>query len=147
MRASVSTAKGMRNAIGVGVLAAMCLLTGCGDADQPADAGTGPLTLIETDSSMEALTYGMIEITDECVWLVNGPSRSALIWPSDRTTWDPKGQIVFTTGDGTTTTLTDGDEVRLSGGGSSRHSELLPDGCRGEGSVWIVGAEATLVDE
>lgn len=65
-----------------------------------------------------ALGGGVLRVTDECVTL---EGRDALlVWPADRTDWDPAARtITFEDSRGETLTLDDGDAVLLSGSATS----------------------------
>jgi hypothetical protein len=80
----------------------------------------GPLAVVRGGGGDEALIEGTIEITDECVLLDERGELVLLVWSSDRTEWDEgSASIRFSDLDGSTTTIVDGQTVRLGGGGSS----------------------------
>lgn len=86
----------------------------------PAPPGWGPLAVVPAqDGSDAARTEGTLRIVDGCVVLVTGVGAVLLLWPADRTTWDPRGTITFTAPDGTATVVTDGDHVAVGGSGDS----------------------------
>lgn len=82
----------------------------------------GPLAVVPPSGGVdEALATGTLHITDTCVFLEEaGDDLSVLIWPADRTTWDPDQRaITLKNLDGSTLSMRDGDRVRLGGGGDS----------------------------
>lgn len=121
----------------VGVLAAVALTlvaAACGDqngqvaSDGPADSNEvssasswGPLAVVPpSDGSDGALIMGTLQLTPECVLLDERGEDVLLVWPADRTKWEPQsGTVSFILGDGRMVMLTDGDEITLGGGGSS----------------------------
>jgi len=83
---------------------------------------TGPLALVEPQAGRpQARTEGIVEITDECVTLVEPTGTSSLIiWFRGEAEWDATDRTVHvTTPDGRTLTLHSGDSVVLTGGGGS----------------------------
>jgi heat shock protein HslJ len=81
----------------------------------------GPLAVVPPqDGADTARSEGTLRITDACVVLEEADSVMLLVWPADRTRWDPQSQsITFTNFDGTIVTASDGDAVALGGGGDS----------------------------
>lgn len=80
----------------------------------------GPLAVDRTDAGMDALIHGTLVMTDECVFLDERGERVLLVWPSDRTAWDPVARtITFGRPGGGVRTIGEGDTVALGGGGSS----------------------------
>lgn len=88
---------------------------------QPATINWGPLAVVPgEDSADTARTEGTLRITDGCVSLFERGGPVLLLWPADRTTWDPEQKtITFANVDGTTATVGDGASVVLGGGGGS----------------------------
>lgn len=81
---------------------------------------TGPLALVEPQTGRpQALTSGVLEITDECVRLVYPDGTSSLvIWSRGSVTWDATDRsIAVSTPDGGDLTLHSGDAVSITGGG------------------------------
>ena len=81
---------------------------------------TGPLALVEPQTgSPQALTSGVLEITDKCVRLVYPDGTSSLvIWSRGSVTWDATDRsIAVSTPDGGDLTLRSGDAVSITGGG------------------------------
>ena len=80
----------------------------------------GPLAVMEMSGGMDALTTGLLRVTDRCVLLETaGGESELLVWPADRTRWDEAtGTIQFTNPPvGDEFTLRDGQPVSLGGGG------------------------------
>lgn len=81
---------------------------------------TGPLALVEPQTgSPQALTTGVLEITDKCVRLVYPDGTSSLvIWSRGSVAWDGADRsIVLSTPDRGDLTLRSGDAVSITGGG------------------------------
>lgn len=82
----------------------------------------GPLAVMEMSGGMDALTTGVLRVTDRCVLLETaGGESELLVWPADRTRWDEAtGTIRFTNPPvGDEFTLRDGQPVSFGGGGDS----------------------------
>jgi len=78
----------------------------------------GPLALVEATGDM-ARNEGMVVITDACVFLERDDERGLLVWPADRTRWNPGDRsISFTTLEGGEVTVESGQHVVLAGGGA-----------------------------
>lgn len=100
------------------------MLRGWGQADSGDAAGTGwgPLSVMDMNGGMDALTVGVLRVTDRCVLLETaGGETELLVWPADNTRWDPPtGTIRFTNPPfGPEFTLRHGQPVSLGGGGDS----------------------------
>jgi hypothetical protein len=92
--ALVSTAALLVLAVAVGG----ALLGGpAGDLSEGSDPW-GPLAVMEMSGGMDALTTGVLRVTDRCVFLETaGGESELLVWPADRTRWDEAtGTIRFT---------------------------------------------------
>lgn len=88
--------------------------------DDPSSTSPGPLALAENVGGPEALTSGTLRVTNECVLLNEQGDEALLVWPADRTSWDPEsGRIRFELDDARRVELADGDAVTLGGGGAS----------------------------
>lgn len=82
----------------------------------------GPLAVMQMSGGMDALTTGVLRVTDWCVLLETaGGELELLVWPADRTRWDAAtGTVRFTNPPlGPEFTLQDGQAVSLGGGGDS----------------------------
>lgn len=127
-------------------LSTVLILSACGEpsttdvAGQPSPDGGrwGPLAVTPADGGGgEALIQGMLQVTDECVLLDEQGEDVLLAWDVDQVTWNADERtITFENGDGTTT-VADGDHVRLSGGGSSVEEGGAPPEQWAEGIDWI----------
>lgn len=117
---SLHAARGLVLVLGIGVLLAA---TSCGGgATEGESPGTrwGPLAVADIENGPEALTAGIIQITDSCVLLDEGDESVLLVWPQARTTWRSQDGVVgFVTGSGERVVLRDGDRVTFGGGASS----------------------------
>jgi len=83
-------------------------------------ADADPLATVAQGSGAEALISGTLEITPSCVLLDEQDELVLLVWPADRTVWDPTNDsVVLTSHSGDVSGLTNGTEVVFSGGGSS----------------------------
>lgn len=108
-------------------LTVFLLLSACGGAPgdditvQAAGEEWGPLAVVAgSGSGGEALAHGTLQVTDHCVLLDESGEDVLLLWPADRTSWDPDTRTVtFEKDDGEAVPVGDGDEVRLGRGGSS----------------------------
>jgi hypothetical protein len=101
----------------LGVLAA--ILAGCAST-------WGPIAAARGSAGDLALTSGTLEITDRCTFLASGDRRMLLVWPAERTSWNPgTGVIRLTSLNGQTIDLRHGQQVALGGGGSSRAEDGL----------------------
>lgn len=90
---------------------------GSGDAT---GTGWGPLAAMDMDGGMDALTVGVLHITDRCVLLETAGGQSELlVWPADRTRWDESTRTIQFTNPpfGPEFTLGDGQQLSLGGGG------------------------------
>lgn len=122
-----------RTARRVAVLVVACgfLIAACGIDDQadtrgPPGTGNpgqqwGPLAVVPGGGSgNEALIIGTLRVTDDCVFVEERGDDVLLVWPADRTTWnDEEKSIEFLQSSGESIHLAHGDQVRISGGGSS----------------------------
>lgn len=99
----------------------------------------GPLAVVpRADGVAEALIEGALHITEECVFLSEQGEDVLLVWPEDRTTWDAEaGTITFRNLDGDTVLLATGDEVRMSGGGSSTNEGGVSNENWAAGIDWV----------
>ena len=94
--------------------------TGTGRGDLGGSDGWGPLAVMEMSGGMDALTTGVLRVTDQCVTLETaGGESELLVWPADRTRWEEAtGSIRFTNPPvGPDFVLRDGQSVSLGGGG------------------------------
>lgn len=118
----------MRDLI-VTAAAVVVALSACGgptasEGPQQTQAGPtpkwGPLAVIPPPGGYEeALTHGTLHVTDECVLLEDQGDDVLLVWPADRTTWNPDARTVtFENPNGATVTIEGGDELAAGGGGS-----------------------------
>ncbi|MBA2719800.1 MAG: hypothetical protein H0U52_11260 [Chloroflexi bacterium] len=110
---------------------------GAGASASPTETW-GPLAVVPASGGVdEALATGTLHITDTCVFLEEaGDDLSVLVWPADRTTWDPDQQaITLENLNGSTLSMRDGDRVRLGGGGDS----VTESGVSGE--EWVARTE------
>jgi hypothetical protein len=126
--------------VGVAVIFVLGVLTrpavpsvGTRASETPQDTW-GPLAVAPaSDSFGEALASGTLQLTDTCAFLEqrNG-EHLVLVWPSDRTTWDPiERSVTLTNSDGTAMTMRDDEQVTLGGaGGGSAEGGL-------SGEEWI----------
>lgn len=99
-------------------------LRGWGEADSgdAAGAGWGPMSVMEMSGGMDALTTGVLRITERCVLLETaGGESELLVWPADRTQWDEATRTIRYTNPpfGPEFTLRDGQPVSLGGGGDA----------------------------
>jgi hypothetical protein len=66
-----------------------------------------------------ARNEGVVVITDACVFLERDDERGLLVWPADRTRWNPGDEtIAFTTLEGGEVMVESGQRVVLAGGGA-----------------------------
>lgn len=87
---------------------------------------SGPLALFRSSVMMEARNEGILVVTDRCTFLERGDEREFLVWPADRTVWNPvTGTIEFRRLAGEVVIVRSGDRVVLGGGGSSRAEDGL----------------------
>ena len=117
---------------------------------------TGPLALVEPQAgSPQALTSGVLEITDECVRLVypDGTSR-LVIWSRGSVTWDATDRsIAVSTADGGNLTLRGEDAVSITGGGGSSAAlesagswvRRPGDGCEAPG--WVLAVDVRVAPQ
>ena len=114
-----------RNVLRIGVIAVAIVLVSIAVILRQALAPmppTGPLALVEPQiGTSDALTSGVLEITDECVRLVYPDgSSSVVIWLRGSVTWDATDRsIAVSTPDGGDLTLRGGDAVSITGEGGS----------------------------
>lgn len=118
----------------------------------------GPLAVVDSSGSGEALIQGTIRISDGCVLLDERGEMVLLVWPIDRVDWNETTQVVsLSVADGVVE-LVDGVKVSMNGGGSS----LSEGGQSGEAFLssvdwvsrpapecvtdtrWFVGSEASI---
>jgi hypothetical protein len=102
-------------------LGLLVLLAGCGGDDAPSlDDVWGPLAVTDPVGGMDALMYGELVIDNDCVLLNERGDEVLLVWPKDATGWDAATQtILYESSDGIIHELSDGDQLKLGGGGSS----------------------------
>jgi hypothetical protein len=82
--------------------------------------GWGPLAVVPTTGD-DARIEGRLQITEQCVFIeVPTGERNLLVWPADRTAWDPTGTISFRRGGDDVVSLRSGQTVAFGGGGSNR---------------------------
>ena len=116
----------------------------------------GPLAIVDRASGAQnqALAYGRVEISEQCVWVHQGTTRFMPVWPQTRTSWEPEGAILFS-GDDHTTTIVDGDLVKLGGGSHISTPHPPPGGwvvaphpdCGVVDTVFVVGDAADVDHE
>jgi hypothetical protein len=108
-------------AVGLAVVVGQALLADRGQTDSGDSAGWGPLAVMNMNGGMDALTTGVLRITDDCVVLETaGGESELLVWPADRARWDAATRSIgFTNPDGSQSTLRDGEAVSFGGGGDS----------------------------
>lgn len=95
---------------------------GSGRGDLGGSGGWGPLAVMEMSGGMDALTTGVLRITDRCVTLETaGGESELLVWPADRTRWDQATRTIHFTNPpaGPDFVLRDGQSVSFGGGGDS----------------------------
>lgn len=81
---------------------------------------------------MEAQLEGTMRITGDCAFVESADFDLLLVWPADRTTWNPTEQsATLTSSDGTSVTWRDGDRVSMGGGASSPADDAMT------GSDWV----------
>lgn len=101
---------------------ACMLAAGCNQA-------MSPLAVAKGTSGDLALAAGVLEITDNCVFLELAGERTLLVWPEHRTSWDGRTRTIkFQQLDGTWIELRSGQPIAFGGGGSSE----VEDGLSGE---------------
>jgi hypothetical protein len=90
-------------------------------ATPPGGSTWGPLAVVPPqDGADTARTEGTLRVTDSCVFLVTTGGPVLLVWPADRTTWNPQARTVaFANFDGSTVSVGDGTPVVLGGGGDN----------------------------
>ena len=90
-------------------------------AEPGGPAEWGPLAVMRSTGGDQALSTGVLRISDRCVLLEGGDGESELlVWPAGRTRWDPdRDSIAFTNSDGTRFSLRDGEVLNVGGGGDS----------------------------
>lgn len=93
----------------------------------PANSQWGPLAVVHDASGDKARASGTLVITQRCSFLRGtDQTLSLLVWPANATTWDSgRRQIWFAIGGSDALTLTDGDRIWVSGGGSSVNEDNL----------------------
>ena len=106
------------------ILGLLALLTPPVRSPSEGDTRWGPIAAVnvgESNMQLEALLAGTIRITDSCVFVEDAVGDQIfLVWPSDRTRWDPSTRAVLLADTaGTIAALRDGQRVSLGGGGSS----------------------------
>ncbi len=117
-----------QRALGLVLLVGLWVFAGCGQADVPPTASaspvepghlqSGPLALVLGGNGDQALTAGVLQITDTCVFLSNRNEKTLLIWPSSQTAWEPATRtILFVDRDGQLHRLVAGQRVSFGGGG------------------------------
>lgn len=113
---------GAAAAIVLAVVLGQPMLLGSGQTDSGDGGEWGPLAAMRMDGGMDALTTGVLRISDRCVTLETpGGETELLVWPAESTEWDAAtGTIRFTNPPfGPELTLRDGQPVSLGGGGDS----------------------------
>jgi hypothetical protein len=76
----------------------------------------GPLA-VANQFGPDAHADGTLVVDGRCVNLLQATRRTLLVWPSERTEWDPQGQrILFERSDGSVVEIESGDNVGLGGG-------------------------------
>jgi hypothetical protein len=94
--------------------------------DSAAPQAWGPLAVARAGGGDTARTEGTLVITDTCVFLERRGTRELLVWPVDRTTWNPGTvSVSFQNPDGEVVTVRSGDRVVLGGGGWSEAEDGL----------------------
>jgi hypothetical protein len=99
------------------LLAVLTVTIGLIACEQP---GWGPLAVVPTTGD-DARIEGRLHITEQCVFIeIPTGERNLLVWPADRTAWEPHGAITFRRGRDDVVTLRSGQTVALGGGGSNQ---------------------------
>ena len=90
-------------------------------AEPGGPAEWGPLAVMPSTGGDQALSTGVLRISDRCVLLEGGDGESELlVWPAGRTRWDHvRDSIAFTNSDGTWFSLRDGEVLNVGGGGEN----------------------------
>ncbi len=88
----------------------------------PPSGGWGHLAVVPPqDGADTARTEGTLRVTDTCVLLDRPGGPVLLVWPADRTSWNPGARtIAFSNFDGTPVSAGDGSRVVLGGSGDSK---------------------------
>lgn len=109
----------------------------------------GPLAVVPPpEGSGTALIAGTLKVTEECVLLDERGEDVLLVWPADRTHWNPESRtIAFETSDGQMLTLSDGQEVKIGGGGSSMEEGGLSAEAFVTGLNWVSGPQRSCVTD
>ena len=97
------------------------LLASPGRTETGGAAGWGPLSVMHMNGGMDALSTGVLRVTERCVVLETaGGESELLVWPADRTRWNAAdGTIGFAHPEWSWLTLRDGEAVSFGGGGDS----------------------------
>lgn len=124
--------RGMAALTLAGLLFSACAAGGDQPAAQRSDEW-GPLAVAEPSGGvMEALTGGTLRLAEDCAFLDTGDEDMLLVWPADRTTWNPDGRTVTLEDfNGDRGTGGDGDAIRVGGGGSTVDEGAAP------GDEWV----------
>ncbi len=139
-------------AVAIGGIGVAVLLRGALTPMPPA----GPLALVEPQpASAQARTEGVLDITDECVRLIQPDGTSSLvIWLRGAVTWDAtERSIAVSTPGGRDLTLRNGDAVVLGGrGGQAAELETAGSWVRRPGEAcnppeWFLAADVQVAEE
>jgi hypothetical protein len=77
----------------------------------------GPLAVPRADSGDLARTEGTLPLTATCAFIEQGGERTILVWPVDRTTWNPtNGEVSFRRLRGDIVAVRSGQKAVLAGG-------------------------------
>jgi hypothetical protein len=116
----------VRSLLVVGLAAVML---GCGETGVPSPSPTGvsiffprrppPIGLRPVQA---ALVEGGLVVSDGCVWIVDGPERLLVVWPSEYSAAFAAGTLVIL-GPDNSILAQEGQMVVLSGGETSRNVE------------------------
>lgn len=82
-----------------------------------AESGWGPLAVVDDRRGPDALAEGTLQVDPTCVYLDVRGRRLLLVWPDDRTRWEPAtGDISFVRNNGETVTVSPGQFIAVGGG-------------------------------
>jgi hypothetical protein len=99
------------------------------------DRAWGPLAVVQLTGDT-ARTEGTLRVTEECVFIEEQGEAVILVWPADRTAWDPAARAIsFRRRDDQVVTLRSGESFALGGGGSSEAEDGL------SGEEWASSVE------
>lgn len=113
------------------------LLTDPGQPDPGRGGDWGPLAVVPSTGGDQALSTGVLRITDRCVVLETaGGDSELLVWPADRTRWEAAdASIFFSDLAGREVKVADGVEVVFSGGGDATAESGV------SGDAWVASTD------